>query len=410
MKRQNLNKILMICTKEEEMKKGICKKIFLVVMAALMIFSLFACGNSNGNDNEIVIAYIGALTGEASPFSLPEVNALRMLVDKKNEEGGVLGKQIVLKTYDNRNDNVETVNAAKKAIQTDGASVIIGCSSSGPTLALADVCEEFKIPGVSTTATNSKVTVKDDGTVRPYTFRVGLADPQLAQIMANYACDKMGVETVGILYDISSDYSVGVADNFKEYFESAGGKVIAEEAYKTGDVDFRAQIANLKKANPDALFLPMQYKELGLAAKQARGLGLEQQFLGTDVWIAQDLFNVAGDAMFGSVFNAQVDAEDPALENFNEWYKTVNNEEANNTGLNSYFAYDAFTLITTAIETAGTTDPVELRDAIENTTEIQGLTGPISMDPKTHNPIRGAYIFRVEDRVFTPFDFYMVEE
>lgn len=65
---------------------------------------------------------------------------------------------MILNTYDNRGDNVETTNAAKKAIEVGGADVIVGCNSSGASLALASVCEEYKVPSVATCATNSKVT------------------------------------------------------------------------------------------------------------------------------------------------------------------------------------------------------------------------------------------------------------
>lgn len=386
------------------------KKFTVVLLVIIMVFSLTACSGGVSKKDEIVIGYIGPLTGEASPFAIPELNTLKMLVEKQNKEGGILGKQIVLKSYDNRNDNVETSNAAKKAIQNDGVSAIIGCNASGPTLALAGVCNEFKVPNIATTATNSKVTIADNGKARDYTFRVCLADPQLGDIMAKYAFEKLGIQKVAILYEVSSDYSAGIAQNFTDAFKSVGGTITAQEAYKIGDVDFRAQLVKIKESQPEALFLPMTYKELGLAAKQARSLGITQQFIGPDCWMANDLFSVAGDAIKGSIFVAPIDGNDPSLSEFKDWYRSNNNnEEPDAAGSNAYFAYDAFVFLKAAIEKANSTEPQAIRDALEATTDVDGLTGKVTMIPESHNPIRSANIFRVDDGVFTPIEKFTVE-
>lgn len=111
-----------------------------------------------------------------------------------------------------------------------------------------EVCEEYKVPHITTTGTNYKVTQREeDGSVRPYAFRICLSDPQLGDIMGGYAKDKLGFEKVAILYEISSEYSLGITQNFTESFESKGGKVMIKEAYKTGDVDFRAQLSKIKE-------------------------------------------------------------------------------------------------------------------------------------------------------------------
>lgn len=139
------------------MKRNL-RKAFAFILALTMVVSLFACGKKDANpdggdsssDDTFTIAYIGPLTGEASAWGTPEANTLKLLVDQVNAEGGIAGKKVILNTYDNRGDNVETTNAAKKAIEVGGADVIVGCNSSGASLALASVCEEYKVPSVAT--------------------------------------------------------------------------------------------------------------------------------------------------------------------------------------------------------------------------------------------------------------------
>ena len=228
------------------MKRNL-RKAFAFILALTMVVSLFACGKKDANpdggdsssDDTFTIAYIGPLTGEASAWGTPEANTLKLLVDQVNAEGGIAGKKVILNTYDNRGDNVETTNAAKKAIEVGGA----------------DVIED------------------DNGNVREWTFRVCLADPALGNVMAKYAYDELGLRRIGILKEISSDYSVGISDNFSDTFTSLGGEIVGVEAYTAGDVDFRAQMTALHQKTPDALFLPMTYKELALATVQARDLG-----------------------------------------------------------------------------------------------------------------------------------------
>ncbi len=69
-------------------------------------------------------------------------------------------------------DAVETTNAARKALQNDGVVAFIGPDSSSGAIALAEVCEEYKVPHITTTGTNYKVTQREeDGSVRPYAFQ-----------------------------------------------------------------------------------------------------------------------------------------------------------------------------------------------------------------------------------------------
>ena len=177
---------------------------------------------------------------------------------------------------------METTNAARKAIQNDGVVAFIGPDTSSGAIALDEVCDEYGIPHITTTGTNYKVTQREeDGSVRKYAFRSCLSDPQLGDIMGGYAIDKLGYKKVAILYEITSEYSLGITQNFTDAFETKGGEIVASEAYKTGDVDFRAQLSKIKEIGDfDALMIPANYKEVGLIAQQARSLGIEAPFLG----------------------------------------------------------------------------------------------------------------------------------
>lgn len=386
------------------------KKLMALCLAAAFILSLAGCGSSKKEDT-IVLGYIGPLTGESALWGEVESNTLKMLVEETNANGGIIGKQIDLKIYDNRGDAVETTNAARKAIQNDGVVAFIGPDSSSGAIALDEVCDEYGIPHITTTGTNYKVTQREeDESVRKYAFRICLSDPQLGDIMGGYAIDKLGYKKVAILYEITSEYSLGITQNFTDAFETKGGEIVASEAYKTGDVDFRAQLSKIKEIGDfDALMIPANYKEVGLIAQQARSLGIEAPFLGVDAWMMQDLFEIAKDEVQGAVFPCAMDVNAESLQEFKTAFQEKWDMDPDKGGTDAYLAYDCFELIKYAIEKAGEADPDKIRDEMENAKDVQCLTSVISMDPETHNPIRTASIFQIQGTEFVKLDEYRFE-
>lgn len=392
------------------MKKSL-KRFLACGMVTALALGMTACGAGKKNEDTIILGYIGPLTGESAIWGQVESYTVQMLVDETNSNGGILGKQVELKIYDNRGDAVETTNAARKALQNDGVIAFIGPDSSSGAIALDEVCEEYKVPHITTTGTNYKVTQREeDGSVRPYAFRICLSDPQLGDIMGGYAFDKLGYKKVAILYEISSEYSLGITQNFTEAFEAKGGQIAIAEAYKTGDVDFRAQLSKIKENGDfDAFMIPANYKEVGLIAKQARSLGIDVPFLGVDAWMMQDLFEIAQEEVQGAVFPCAMDTNNPELMDFKTAFQERWEMDPDKVGTDAYLAYDCYELIKYAIEKAGSADPEKIRDEMEKAKDVQCLTSVISINPETHNPIRTASIFKIEGDKFVNLDEYRFE-
>ena len=376
------------------------KRIFVFVLAICMIFNLSSCSKTNNtvdnkDDDVIRIGYIGPLTGEGVPWGSAEINGLNMIVEELNAQGGIMGKKIQVYSYDNRMDNVETTNAARKAIVNDKVVAIIGCNASSNSIALANVCEEYKVPHIATTSTNPMVTVKEDGTVRPYSFRVTITDPQLGTVMGKFASSTLKAKTAAVLYEIGSDYSMGLKDNFIETFKENGGEVQTVEAYKTGDVDFRAQLTKIKEGNPDVIFLPALYKEIALATNQARDLGIQSTFLGGDTWVNTDLFTLAPEAVEGSYYVTYFNNTDPEFDDYKEKYEEKYGYVPGGEGANSFFITDIMLLLADVIEKEQSIDPEKIRDGLENAEGVKGLTSELTINKEDHNPINPAVIFKV---------------
>ena len=354
------------------------------LLAAIMILSFLAVamcgckgGESGGTKAEvpepkapqvIKIGHAVALTGDASIWGQSESNALKMWVEKVNASGGIDGKTVELVTYDTRADSVEAVNVAKRMIEQDKVVAIIGAAQSGVTIAMTAVTEPAKIPLIGTTATNPEVTVKD-GAVRPHTFRVCFIDPFQGTVAAQFASTKLGARTAAVLYDVGSDYSSWLAQYFIEAFEKIGGTIVGKEAFRTGELDYRAMLGKFTKENPDVIFIPTAQKEAALAMKQARDLGFEGEFLGGDNWGSPDIVELGGDAVDGGYFVNLASMEDPDIQDFIKEYKAKYGSDP--VLPNPVMAIDALIVLVEAIKTAGSTDGSEIAKAIEEIRDLQ---------------------------------------
>ena len=229
---------------------------------------------------------------------------------------------------------------------------------------------------ISPASTNQKVTEIGD-----YIFRVCFIDPFQGSVMAKFTQSK-GWKKVAVLTDVKSDYSIGLAQAFKEALLKGGGTVVKESSYSTGDKDFKAQLTSIKAAKPEAIFLPGYYGEVSLIGKQARLLGIKVPLLGGDGWVGDSLLKVAGNSLDGSFFSCHFSADDKseAVQGFVKKYKAkYNNETPDDMAA---LGYDSVMILAAAIKKAGTTESEKLRDAIAATKAHAGITGSITLDEK----------------------------
>lgn len=367
------------------------KKLALLLSAAMVLsLALTGCGGDGGSggseDSDVVkIGWIGPLTGDSALWGTCESQALQMYVDEQNEAGGVLGgKKLELVTYDIKSDTNEAVNAVKRLISNDKVSAILGPNSSAPAIAIKGALDQGKVPDIATVATNVAITVGEDGSVNPYNFRICFTDPYQGAVTGGFAADELGATRAAILYDVSSDYSQGFAQYFRETFEEKGGKIVAEEAGKTGDTDFRAQLTKIKEADPEVILLPLaNYKDIALAANQAREMGIDATFFGGDTLPSDNIFEMAGPALEGTYVVNHFDYNDPAAEDITERYVEKYGKQPE---INAYMVHDAFQLLIAAIEEAGSADPQAITDALTKV-EIDGVTGHIKLGEDNHDPI-----------------------
>lgn len=374
------------------------RKFMTVATAALLSLALVTgCGASGGDKSAEVIKVGGdlELSGGAAAFGQYAEKAIKLAFEQQNAKGGVLGKQLEYVSADNKSDAGESTVAATKLATQDKVTAILGPMTSGNTLAAVQVVTDSKVPLISPTGTADNVTF-ENGKVKPWIFRACFIDPFQGQVAANFATDTLKAKKAALYVDQKGDYSKGLAASFKENFTKAGGEIVAEEQYVAdSDKDFRATLVRIKAANPDVVFVPGYYQEVGLIVKQARDMEMKQAFMGGDGWGSPQLVDVSGAAALENTYYVNHGAmDDPGMTQFIKDFKAKYNAEPDTFAA---LGYDAANLLIKGIENAGKTDPEALRAALENMKGFQGISGELNIDPATHNPVKSAAILQFKN-------------
>ena len=289
------------------MKKLISRRNFLAVAgAAAAAAALTACGGSSSSapasstaassaaastaassaasGETIKVGVIGPLTGEVSVYGKAVVNGATLYLEQVNEKGGINGKQLEILTEDEQGDATQAVNCFTKLCD-QGIVGLIGDVTTAPTLAVVAESQDYTMPVVSASATAEAVTYDaETDTVYTNVFRTTFTDPYQGVKMADYASEKLGYTKAAIIFQKGADYNEGLAENFEKEFAAKGGEVVASESYSSGDVDFKTQLTTILGKNPEVVFCPNYYEDVGQILAQAESVGLTVPFLGGDGW------------------------------------------------------------------------------------------------------------------------------
>ncbi|HWP84394.1 MAG TPA: ABC transporter substrate-binding protein [Terriglobia bacterium] len=361
---------------------GLC----LAAIAAL------GCSAQRGGEsaNEIVIGEYGSLTGTTATFGISTKNGIDMAIDEVNRAGGLLGKRVRVIVEDDQGRPEEAQTVVTKLITRDRVVAILGEVASSRTLAAAPVAQQNRIPMISPSSTNPRVTEVGD-----YIFRVCFIDPFQGFVMAKFAANTLKIRNVAVLRDIKNDYSVGLADVFVAEFQKMGGRIVADQSYSEGDTDFSAQLTAIKAQNPQAIFVPGYYTEVGLIARQAKQLGINVPLLGGDGWDSPKLWEIGGTALNGSYYSnhSSMDDPSPAIQKFVAEYRARFQETPDALAA---LGYDAAMMLFDAIRRANSTEPAAIRDALAQTRDFAGITGKITLDAN-RNPVKPAVVLQVQD-------------
>lgn len=379
----------------------------LSLLAAVALFAAAGCekkpktgtdpesGSAEASTQEaplqgtILIGEVGSLTGPQATFGISTRNGIELAINEANAQGGVKGKKLAIRVYDNQGKAEESANAVTRLITQDKVALILGEVASTNSIAMARKAQPAQVPMISPSSTSMKVTEVGD-----YIFRVCFVDPFQGFVMAKFAAENLATKKAAILKDQKSDYSLGLSEVFSREYPKMGGKVVGSEAYAQGDTDFRAQLTALKGLQPEVIYVPGYYTDVGLIARQARELGIKAVLLGGDGWESSKLYELGGRAIEGSYFSNHYSPEDPspAVRKFIEDYKAAYGNVPDSLAA---LGYDSARVAIEALKRTPDLSGPAIRDAIAATKDFTGVAGTITLDSK-RNAIKPAVVLKVE--------------
>jgi len=363
------------------------RKPFVYTALCLVALMAVSCGKKR-DDSVVRIGEFGSLTGSEGTFGTSSHEGLGLAIEEANAAGGINGKKIQVVTVDDQGKPEEAVVGVTKLLTQDKVHVVIGEVASSRSLAAAPLCQKYGVPMISPSSTNPKVTQVGD-----CIFRVCFIDPFQGKVMADFAMDTLKAKTAVVFRDQKSDYSMGLADYFVKRFTERGGTILTDQSYVSGDIDFKSQLTTMRDKKPDVLFVPGYYTEVGLIAKQARSLGLQQPLLGGDGWTSTKLFEIGGAALDGCYFSNHyaTDTKDPKGVAFLDKYKKRWGHEPDSLAV---LAYDAGWIFVEAAKKSKSLDGLDLKNAIAQTKDFPGVTGSITLNAQ-RDAVKSAVVLKI---------------
>lgn len=362
-----------------------------ILIASIVIASLLAaCQTQNGGGDKVRIGVFMSTTGSTANFGISSVNGIKMAADEINAAGGINGKQVELLVQDDRSDASEAATIVTKFVTQDQVHAVIGEVASSRSIAAAPIAQNAKIPMLTPSSTNPEVTKKGD-----FIFRSCFIDPYQGAAIAQFAAKTLGAKTAAIMVDRKNDYSTGLEKVITETFTRFGGKMVATQSYQEGDQDFNAQLTSLKGSNPEVIFVPGYYNDVGLIAKQARDKGITVPLIGGDGWDSEQLYKIGGTALNGSYFTNHYSPfdTDPKVQKFVNDYKQRYNSTPDALAAT---AYDAANIMFDAIKRSKSLSGPDIRDALAATNAFPGVTGTVTFN-QNRDAVKPIVMIEIKD-------------
>lgn len=342
--------------------------------------------------NAIPVGAFLPLSGTQADFGQSAVDGIKLAVSQINAAGGLVGRPIHLILRDTNSKGSEAAQIVRQLVTEDKVVALIGEIASENSLLAAPVAAELGIPMISPGSTHEDVTKAGPGI-----FRVCFVDPFQGRVMSKFA-SSIGVTKAAILFDPADPYSAALAKSFEADFVSRGGSISAKETCASGATDFSAQLNAIKEKQPEVIFLPVYYALAASIIKQARPLGIDQPFIGTDGWESSDFLKIGGEAVNNTYFASHFSAGKPSGRT-QDFVKAYAAEYGRDPLALAALGYDAMNFLADGIRRAGTAEPAAIQNALAGAAEFPGVSGNITPGPD-RNPAKSAIVIRVDEGKF----------
>lgn len=344
------------------------------------------------------IGFVNSFSGFMAPMGAPERDAVLLLEEKVNAEGGINGRPLKIIAYDDESNESKGVLAMKKLIEQDNVIGIIGTAASGIAMAQVPIVEEAGVPFI--TMQSARTTVAP---LKKWIFKLPLSERFYIEMFYEYAKEK-GYKKVGLVTPSS-----GFGKEARKYFEETSGSkgitLVAKEEYGPNDTDMTAQLTKVKAANPEILVVYGAEAAGAIAVRQAKEIGIKAPIAGPDSLTMKAIMDVKElrDGLDGLIVMGhkpdvwqQLPDTDKQKKIISDFNALIKQKYGRDLSIWEGNGHDPFMIMVNALKKANpdTTKLAEarakLRDAIEQTKDFVGVSNIVSYSATDHEIIDAA--------------------
>jgi len=382
------------------------KKRFLVGLALIMVFALVltGCGgaektagdkkdDSGAKGQVIKVATSSPLSGAQAAIGESIKLGAQLALEEEKATFEQLGFSLELFPQDDQADPKVGVAVAEKLIADPDVLAIIGHYNSGVAIPSSEVYAKDNLAMVSPANTAPQVTDRR----LPNVNRICVRDDIQGPAGANYAKDKLGVNSVFVIHD-KTTYGQGLADEFKKEAEKIGLTIAGYEGITSGEVDFSAVLTKVASVKPDMIYFGGMYPEAGVMVKQAREKGITAKFMGGDGLDSSEIAKIAGKDIVGLIYTTAA-TDITKTEEGKAWAQKYTEKFGKNVESYSAYGYDAAKVALKAMENAiaanGNQKPTreQVVAEVRKTQDFRGIATVVSFDDKGDNKNAKVYFF-----------------
>ncbi|MDF2608544.1 MAG: Extracellular ligand-binding receptor [Lachnospiraceae bacterium] len=347
--------------------------LLLVLVVSISLLSGCASSKESSQDGPLKIAVAFPMTGDNAEYGKSFLLAAQIKVDEWNENGGVLGREVELVSYDDKNSGDEAASIAQKIVSDPEIIGVLGHFASGVSMVAAPTYNENKYIEISNTASHP-----DYSSIGDYIFRNNSVISSEFGVIEDVLVNDLKLSKVGVVA-IKTDWGTTAGDIAADIFgNNPSLTLVGREDVLEGSDDYSLAIAKLKEAGAEAVIGVGMYSLLAPLAKQYKAVDPEIQVIGLSNAYAQQLIELGGEAAEGIIFPVSfyADSTDPAVRKFVDTYTEEFGSEPSALAAQ---AYDSIGILLEAVKQNGSTDRESLRDTL-NAISYPGITGETQFD------------------------------
>ena len=320
----------------------------------------------------VKVGVVLPLTGAEAKFGEIEKRSYEMAVDEINKRGGVKGEKIQLVIEDDTGRPDVGRSVVEKLITKDKVVILGGGYSSSVTYAVAGVAQQNRIPFLVNTGSADNITTSG----WDYIFRLNPPVSEYAGAIESLLTDVVKPKTVAILYE-NSLFGTSGAKAFEETCKKLGYQVLLKQGYESGGIDFKPVLVQVKKLNPDVVYMVSYIMDASLLMKQAKELKITPKiFIGGAAGFTMPEFKKNAGIASEKVISATLWYQNLKYPVAMEYYKKYVARYKSETEYHGAEAYAAAYVIADALKRARSFNSADVRQALAETYAMTAF-GPV---------------------------------